>query len=231
MKSVRQLFDEGARTFDRTRRQLIPCFDDFYGVALEQIRFDPSRAISVLDLGAGTGLLSMFVAERFPNAEITLIDIAEEMLAVARSRPSFASRRFQFLRGDFAEELPEGPFDVIVSGLAIHHLSAADKRQLYRRVLGRLHGGGIFVNADQVLGTTPAADERYWSVWRQRATALGATPADLATAIERMQEDQASALDEQLGWLRDAGFANADCWYKFYAFAVFSGEKPALCKR
>lgn len=61
---------------------LIPCFDDFYGVAIDCIDFEKDNP-KVLDLGAGTGILSQFLLEKYPNAEIVLIDLAEEMLKEA----------------------------------------------------------------------------------------------------------------------------------------------------
>jgi tRNA (cmo5U34)-methyltransferase len=224
MSTVREVFDRTARDFDRARRQLVPCFDDLYATALEQLRAERDAELSILDLGAGTGLLSLFVSERFPRAELVLVDVSPEMLEVARERFSPRSERFRFVASDFSAELPDGPFDFVVSALAIHHLEHAAKRRLFRGIHARLRPGGSFVNADQVLGPTPELEARYRGAWRSRVEALGVEPGDLAAALERMREDRAAPVGDQLGWLREAGFTQVDCWYKSYGFAVFGGE-------
>src|ERR1700688_4284088 len=118
---VKDAFDATAGNYDRSRRQLVPCFDDFYRTALELVPFPADAPIAVLDLGAGTGLLTSFVAAAFPRAQITLGDISEEMLARARQRLAAQAERFQFHVMDFAATALPGEYDVVVSALAIHH--------------------------------------------------------------------------------------------------------------
>jgi tRNA (cmo5U34)-methyltransferase len=243
--AVAQLFDAGARDYDRLRRGLVPCFDDFYGAALDAARFDPetpgaSRTPGhILDLGAGTGLMSALFAEAFPDAHFTLVDIAAAMLGRARERfqdPPFDTdaqqRRFSFLTLDYAREsLPGGPYDLIISGLSIHHVSDSAKRALFRRVFETLAPGGAFVNADQVLGTTPALQAQALALWRREATAAGVTPAQLAEAEGRMRADRPATLEAQLRWLRAAGFQRVDAWYRNGMFTVYAGYSPTAQSR
>ena len=220
---ARDLFNATATTYDSTRRQLVPCFDDFYRTALDLIPFAAKAMIRVVDLGAGTGLLSALVAATFPNATLVLIDVSTEMLARARERFAATPQRFEYCVGDLASvELP--PCDVAISALAIHHLDDAQKADLFRRVSDALQPGGIFINADQVLGPTSATEARNRDMWRRHARAAGATEAYLATAAERMRADRAETLSEQLSWIEEAGFVDVDCSYKSYMFAVYSGR-------
>jgi len=78
--SVKEAFDKGAREYDSARKQLVPCFDEFYGTALDLIWATKTDNIRVLDLGAGTGLFAFLVSQRFPNAQLTLCDILNAML-------------------------------------------------------------------------------------------------------------------------------------------------------
>lgn len=221
--NVKEAFDRSAQIYDRARRQLVPCFDDFYATALDRIPYAAERPFEVLDLGAGTGLFAFFVAQAFPRARFTLLDVSAEMLARARER--FAGEeRFTFLQRDFAEPLP-GAYDLVISGLAIHHLSDEAKRSLFARILAVLRPGGIFINADQVMGPTPELEREYNDAWLRQVRARGVSDADLLPAIERMKEDRMAPLEDQLRWLREAGFADVDCWYKHYRFAVFSGSR------
>ncbi len=222
---VRDLFNATATTYDSTRRQLVPCFDDFYRTALELIPFPAEATIRVVDLGAGTGLLSLLLAAAFPNATLVLIDVSAEMLERARERFAAAPQRFELCVGDLASvELP--PCDVAISALAIHHLEDGQKAGLFQRVSDALQPGGIFINADQVLGATVAVETRNRDMWRRHARQAGASEADLALAVERMRADRAAALSEQLRWLEEAGFIDVDCSYKSYMFAVYSGRTP-----
>lgn len=222
---VAETFDRSARSYDAGRRILVPCFDSFYGAALDALPADRTRALHVLDLGAGTGLLSMLVAAEYPNARFTLVDVAPGMLEIARERFADRSERFAFRVEDLAKvELPPD-IDAAVSALAIHHLPDAEKAGLFRRVVAALAAGGVFVNAEQVAGESPQEDAENRRRWREEARRLGATDRDLAQADERMSEDQPCTVPEQLAWLREAGFADVACSFRHGMFAVLVGRK------
>src|SRR3569832_1039053 len=117
-------YNDGVADYDKLRRIIIPSFDDFYGTAVEVIQSDrpkTSAPLKVLDLGAGTGLYSGMVQAVLPNAEITLLDLAEEMLEKAKSRFSQLGKSPRILMGDYVETDLGGPYDLVISGLSIHH--------------------------------------------------------------------------------------------------------------
>lgn len=228
MAAVKTAFDEAARTYDRARRQLIPCFDDFYSTALALIPHHSQANFRVLDLGAGTGLLSFLVARKFPQARITLMDISREMLGKARERFAGMEKRLEFVAGDYANGF-EGQFDVVISALSIHHLTDADKIKLFKNIYDALPDGGIFINAEQILGPTPHIEQVYQETWLRQIRDLGVSDTDLNAALERMKADRMAPLDSQLIWLQEAGFSSVHCWYQNHRFAVFSGQKGEGC--
>jgi trans-aconitate methyltransferase len=208
------------------RRKLVPCFDAFYGAALDLIDdWGGPEAPVVLDLGAGTGLFAALLRARRPAARLHLVDGSEAMLAVARRR--FADGGVTSEVADMATATLGGPFDLVISALAIHHLDDAGKRGLFGRIHDALAPGGLFVNAEQVLGPTPEAEHRYDQLWKAQAQALGVPEAELAAAVERMRHDRCATVEAQLAWLRDAGFADVDCSFKAWRFAVLSGRRAA----
>ena len=75
--SIQAVFDKYASQYDVSRQRLIPCFDDFYQIAIEAIPFNREEDICVLDLGAGTGLMAEMVATKYPSAKIDLVDFAK----------------------------------------------------------------------------------------------------------------------------------------------------------
>jgi len=223
--SIKSAFDRNAETYDRARRKLVPCFDEFYRVAIDVLPFDRGAEISVLDLGAGTGLLSAFITFSFVRARITLVDISDAMLVQARERFAAGGERFRFEVADFAEGRITSRYDAVVSGLSIHHLADEKKRAIFVQAHASLNSGGIFVNADQVRGETPAIERRNHEMWMRRAREIGATENDLAQALERMKFDRAATIDEQLAWMRQAGFREVGLAYRNLIFAVYSGLK------
>lgn len=210
-------FDRHAAEYDALRRRLIPPFDAFYGTAVAALDLLPGPPATVLDLGAGTGLLARKVAEAHPGARLTLLDGSAPMLERARAA---LGDRATYVVGDLDAPLPAGPWSAVVSALAIHHLDHGAKRALFARVHGALVPGGMFVNAEQVEAPTPALQRVYVEWHRTRALAAGAGEDDWATAVERMRHDRCATVEDQLAWLRDAGFPDVDCLFKDHRFAV-----------
>lgn len=225
--TIQEAFNAAAADYDPLRRILIPCFDDFYGTAVNVIRAERSAQLAILDLGAGTGLYSGMVQTLFPNAEFTLLDLAEDMLEQAIARFRSLGKAPAIRIGDYVASDLGGPYDVVISGLSIHHLTDPDKQRLFQRIYQALKPGGCFINADQVLGSTPELEHRYREQWVASVRALGATDAQLDAAFKRMEHDRMAPLAAQLNWLTAAGFQNVDCWYKHFSFAVFGGDRAA----
>src|SRR2546421_11288860 len=111
--AIHNMFDRTAETYDRARRRLIPCFDELYRSAVEALPFAREDQFEVLDLGAGTGLLSAFVAFSYPRARITMVDAAEQMLVQARERFAIGGDRFKFEIADYGEGRITGCYDAI----------------------------------------------------------------------------------------------------------------------
>jgi tRNA (cmo5U34)-methyltransferase len=212
-----KVFAGAASIYDEARRRLVPGFDAFYDAAVEALDLVERPIRNVLDLGAGTGLLSARIARHHPEATFVLLDAAKPMLDLA-ARALGASATT--LHADLRDPLPAEHFDAVVSGMAIHHLDDAAKRSLFERVRGRLRAGGAFINADQVLATTSTLASADAERHRASSAALGATPQEWADAVVSMSHDLCSTVDDQLSWLRAAEFEDVDCLYRRQRFAV-----------
>jgi cyclopropane fatty-acyl-phospholipid synthase-like methyltransferase len=165
----------------------------------------PERVERFLDLGTGDGRLLALVHEHCPRAEGVGIDSSQPMLDRAAER--FAEHPLILVREhDLADPLTDlPPVDAIVSALAIHHLPDQRKRTLFREIHALLAPGGAFVNLDLVASPTPELHECF------RRT------------IGREQDDPTDRLAhlcEQLDWLRETGFEQVDCRFKWLELAL-----------
>jgi len=213
-----------ARTYDSERRRLVPCFDEFYSTAAELVaRFCP-QSPRILDLGAGTGILSVAIADRIGVAGIHLLDASADMLDRAAVRLKHLRPKISVQ--PLTAELPRGPFDAVVSALAIHHLADDEKRGVYARLPSVLAPGGIFINAEQVSGSSPKLQELFEAVHLDRARSLGSSEREIHAAIDRMAYDRCATVANQLEWLTQAGFEDVECFFRSFRFAVFGGWKP-----
>ena len=180
------------------------------GAMLEQV---PGDARRILDLGTGDGRLLGLLSRGRPGIVGVGLDFSEPMLQAARER--FAEdRRITLIKHDLAEPLPAlGRFDAVVSSFAIHHLEHERKRSLYGEVFDLLEPGGVFANLEHVASPTERLHLAFFA-------AIG-EPLEDADPSDRLL-----GVEVQLGWLRELGFDDVDCYWKWLEMALLVGVKP-----
>jgi tRNA (cmo5U34)-methyltransferase len=191
------------------KRKHLPHRQTGYEVLLE---FVPTHVQRVLDLGCGDGEVMARVLEARPGAEGIACDFSTEMLERARAR--FVDDNVTVLEHDLDDPLPSewGEFDAVVSAFAIHHVTDDRKRSLYREVFDHLRDGGVFLNLEHVDSPTPEMHQSFLE----------------AAGIDRDDPSNKLALSEtQLGWLRELGFEQVDCHWKWREMALLAGVKPS----
>ncbi len=172
----------------------------------------PERLGRFLDLGTGDGRLMAAIREPHPDARAVGLDASEPMLARAAER--FGGDPLVELRPhDLSLPLGDaGPADAVVSGLAIHHLEDERKQELFGEIHALLIPGGVFANLDLVSATSPGLHERF-------RREIGRTEDD--------PSDRLADLSEQMGWLRDVGFGEVDCHFKWLELALVVAVKDS----
>ena len=218
---AKEQFSKISAKYDSQRRKLIPKFDEFYGAAVDALNL--STAAKVADLGAGTGIMAEQVLRRFPDANFELVDVSDKMLELAKERfADFAE--FSFVLSDFDSWKPRGRYDAVVSALAIHHIDDGAKKSLYRKIFESLEDGGMFVNAEQILGATPEEIKEN-SDARLAIVEKFTTADEAAVALERLKLDKCATVAENLAMLAEAGFSECKCVFKHLDFAVIAAKK------
>ena len=224
IERIRKHFDEEASSYDGLIDRLIPHYQEQHEVMARLSPFDGETQFKALDLGSGTGALAHTLLQSFPQANVCAYDLAENMLEVCKTRLSAFPDRVTFIHGDFAVDAIGSGYDVIVSGFAIHHLTHQKKKELFERIFCALNPGGILLIRDIVLGATPALTELYGRLWREFMRSNGED--DSAWFEKYLNEDIPATVEDQTIWLRNAGFIDVACHWRYFNFAIFGGRRP-----
>ena len=172
----------------------------------------PAGAKRILDLGTGPGKLIELLQPDRPGAQFVGLDFSALMLDILRKRFAGDSS-VTVVAHDFDQPLPPmGSFDTVVSSFAIHHLVHERKRSLYAEIFAILAPGGVFCNLEHVASPSPG-------VHAQFLAAIGWPDEDPSNKL--------LDLETQLRWLREIGFQDVDCHWKWRELALFAGVKPA----
>ena len=224
LEQIKRAFDATASRYDSQRKWIIPEIDDYYSAAVWAAECK-NPAPAILDIGAGTGLLSALMIQKFPDALLTLVDLSESMLSIAKER--FTDRdNVRYITGDYSSVDFAGRYDLICSALSIHHLEHEEKHRLYKKIFDSLNPGGMFVNADQVLGETADINRRYMAYWDEFLVPCPLSPKEKEQMLYRRDTfDKNEKLSVQMAWLQDCGFSEIDLVYKNRLFVVFTGRK------
>ena len=230
---------ENAEAFLRDERGAVPGAGLQMSVLECVIREWVGTPGRILDLGCGDGVLGRYLLGAFPGAECVFADFSEPMLDAAREKlgrgPGHVVLKADFSSPEWAEIVkPYAPFDVIVSGFAIHHLYDDRKKELYSEIYGLLSPGGIFLNLEHVKSSTPQIERLFEEFYTDHLHEcfLSVDPgasrevaADIYKNRPDKEEDRPALVEDQCGWLGDAGYRDVDCFFKVFAIAIFGGRK------
>ena len=221
--------------FDTGIRRLLPKYDEMLDVLAGCIASNNQR---ILELGCGTGELSLKVLECYPSAEIVAVDYSPRMLDFARTKIEAAgyAARWTGIELDFGEWANNPNFSGLgdkfsagISSLAIHHLEDEMKLKLFQRIRESLTAGGCFWNADPVLAESAAIKDIYQAAREDWALSQGETLAQVRASVGTSvsygysNPDRLATLEAQLEMLQNAGFETVAVPWKYYGMAVFGG--------
>lgn len=221
---IEKQFNQIAHEYDSNRKKFIPCFDDFYINSTDFILSNIDIPKRIVDLGAGTGLLSYFWYKHCPTAEYILVDIADKMLNVARKRFE-GVKNVSYQIKDYTKELPSVGFDTVISALSIHHLEDNDKIKLFTKIYDSLPSGGLFVNYDQFCAGHSKMNEWFDSYWENQLYHSGLTKNDIELWKERRKLDRECSAMQEVDMLRKCNFDSVECVYSYQKFSVIIAVK------
>lgn len=231
--------EEKVRHFLKVADLVIPRRREQIEFIVQLIPHEPSAPIRVLDLGSGQGTLTEAVLEAFPNSRVVCLDGSALMMKIGMERLGKYQNRVSFVLEELDDlswlKSIDGKFDAVVSSLAIHHLSDRRKKALFREIWGITKDKGALIIADPVKTDSRFLGQRYERVLVETIRRQAKEIAGIERAYEeveakhreaqRTSPDKPATLRAQLRWLKQAGFVDVDCFWKYACFAIFGGFK------
>jgi SAM-dependent methyltransferase len=226
--------ETAARNFLEGTRKAIPYAAEQIDVMENVINKAHGGVTRFMDLGCGSGVLGLAIHDRWPDAQGVYVDFSDPMISVAKQ---LVGPHATLITGDFGDPSwvnlvsDLGPFDLIVSGFAIHHQEDDRKRGVYQEVYDLLVPGGLFLNLEHV---KPASDwthslfidqvnENVFQMYQ--ATGADKTYDQVAAEQEaRAHPNVLVTVEEQMHWLGEIGFVDVDCFFRIYELALFGGR-------
>ncbi|MEN6329223.1 MAG: class I SAM-dependent methyltransferase [Methanobacteriaceae archaeon] len=225
MKGVKDHFQKEAEIFDGLIRTLIPHYQEMIEALAEVLPFHPKEHVSVLDLGSGTGNVSLTIKKRFPQAHITCLDLAENMIQNTRYKLAEYTE-VDYVVGDLRDLEAVAEYDAVVSSLAIHHLSRKEQQSLYPKIHTALKEGGVFYNADNLKASSEHLNQFYLKKWKEFLFQHHhPDEVEEVWLARHYREDHPQSLEDHLNWLKESGFRDVDVVWKHYYFGVYGGRK------
>jgi SAM-dependent methyltransferase len=233
--------EELARLFLEDIRGAIPLANEQIDVLLRVVRVALPKVERFLDLGCGDGILGRAVLREHSNAAGVFLDFSDTMIAAAKKAVAAEGRQATFVAHDFglkswveAAKI-HAPFDLVVSGLAIHHQNDERKREIYWEIFDLLKPGGLFLNLEHVAFAANWAHAAFDDLFVDSLCVCHKRRGGVKTREEIAQEfyyrrdkdaNILAPLDLQCRWLGEIGYIDVDCFFKLFETALFGWKRP-----
>lgn len=194
---------------------------------------------TVIDLGCGDGILGRMILQQYPESNITFLDFSDPMLDAVRGKVK-DSPGVKVVKADFSSPAwldsisKDKPYELVISGFAIHHLKDERKKSLYSEIYNILSDHGLFLNLEHIASITTEIEKLYDSYFIDYLTKFhkSDTQPKAREEIEQSyhnrddkKENILAPVQLQCDWLREIGFKDVDCHFKIFELAIFGGRK------
>jgi len=230
---------ERAQKYEQRADLVLPKRQEMLSLIVQLIPFERDEPLRVLDLGTGTGVPAQRVLQDFPGANVICVDKSAEMMEIGCAKLAEHGDRVRFVQADLEDPawnngLPDKS-DAIVSALAFNLLTDGAKQRLFAQCYEMLEAHGRLVFSDRLRAANEAVDRFYLDQWmdfivRQTREVLGKeVTLETVTTRQRSLDEAAgvksATLEDILAWLKQASFAQVECYWKYFQWAVFGASK------
>ena len=225
MNDLKKHFNQEAEAFDKQVLKNIPKYPEMLTALINAIP-DKKEKPKILDLGCGPGNITKKVLERYPQAEITCLDLSENMIEIAKEKLS-EYKTIKYIVGDFTKTDITEKYDAIISSLALHHIPTdEEKQEMYKAIYEALTDEGVFYNADVILGNSTYNEKLNNTVATQDMKKVGVTQEEINTHKQKRDDnDIPTTVYNHIQMLEKVGFKEIDIIWKYYANVVYGGTR------
>ena len=216
-------FGKQADEYETLMEKLVPDYRKHQSIINEILPATNDAEIRVLDLGCGNGILSGLVLNRYPKAELVGIDVTPNMLKAYDRKLEQFKERYELILGDYRFKSIGSNYDIILSGLTLHHLTWGERRDLYKVLYGALEPNGCLISSDIIIDEEWTTREKQYIAWKEFMASKGEDAEFWYN--KHIEKDFPVTLSDHFNWLADAGFKNSMCHWRHNNFAITSAEK------
>lgn len=225
-KTASSYFGNMSDEYDSLIRRAVPRYAE---MSERLIDYLPNETTTILELGCGTGNLSLRLAEKFPKAELTLVDASNEMIETTKARlqETFPAQTQSaiFLLTRFEDlNVKEKHFDLVTSCISLHHVE--DKKSLYEKIFNSLTSNGTFRFADQMRGGTEWNHEKNWQRWLEFCREPNnCNEEEIQSLLDHAHaHDYYTPLAEHFRMLTNVGFKSVDCVWRNLIWGIVTAD-------
>jgi tRNA (cmo5U34)-methyltransferase len=221
-EQVKEHFAKQADEYEKLMVRIVPHYLEQHQILFDLLP-EEAKEYRVLDLGCGNGILTDLVFRKLPNSYVVGFDLTENMLAAFEKKVSGHTGKFELVQGDFrTDSIGEG-YDIILAGLALHHLTWEEREKFYHRLYSALSHKGLFIARDIIIDEDQTIAQEQYSYWKKFMQSQGEDP-DFWYS-KHIEKDHPMTLSDHFSWLKSAGFTQVACQWRLYNFAITTARK------
>lgn len=220
---IKKTFDKIAKEYEEMIAKVIPYYYEQHEVMCSFIPFPQKKNIRILDVGIGTGTISKILLERYLNSTVHGVDISEKMIKVCREDLKKYSKRLTISCGAIEKIDPSNKYDLVVAGLSIHHLTNSAKSKFFKNIWKSLNKGGVLLIRDIVRSKSVKINKIYRNLWIDFMNKNNIKPNKITKNSK--DNDITTTVENHMTWLKEAGFRDVDCVWKYNNVAIIVAYK------
>ncbi len=226
LRPMEQAFDEASTPYDQIYARVILRYREIHEVMLYFLTSLGRDFIDIVELGVGNGELTAEVLRRFPEAGVEAIDLSTKMLEADGQKLLPYRDRVNLIHSDFGTYEFMREYDLAISSMAMHHLPDKDKLKLMKSIHRSLKEEGVFLFGDLIQSPSSYLDKKFFRIWKNYLRFNGLSKDEIETRVKgHLNNDLPATLPEVLHWMKEAGFRDVDCLWKYFNHAVVVGIK------
>ncbi len=226
LRPIEQTYDEVPASYEQVFPRVVLRYREISDVMLYFLTSLGRDFIDIVELGVGTGELTAEVLRRFPEAGVEAIDLSARNLEAAGQSLLPYKDRVNLIHSDFGTYEFMREYDLAISSMAMHHLPDKDKLTLMKSIHRSLKEEGVFLFGDLIQSPSSYLDKKFFRIWKNYLRFNGLSRDEIESRTRgNLNNDLPATLPELLHWMKEAGFRDVDCLWKYFNHAVVVGIK------